>query len=94
MSMAREVEKLRAEHASGDARPWSAGNVILCHSFSFLLILLTNKRKDVSVVLVSTILILINCLMQLMCFIPCFLHKEMYIKHDASQLLLKKNLDE
>lgn len=32
--------------------------------------------------------------MQLMCFIPCFLHKEMYIKHDASQLLLKKNLDE
>lgn len=37
VSMAREVEKLRAEHASADARPWAAGNVILCQSFSFLL---------------------------------------------------------
>ena len=33
LSMAREVEKLRAEHANADARPWAAGNFISCKSF-------------------------------------------------------------
>lgn len=29
VSMAREVEKLRAEHASAEVKPWAAGNFIL-----------------------------------------------------------------
>lgn len=28
VSMAREVEKLRAEHANADVRPWASGKVI------------------------------------------------------------------
>lgn len=33
VSMAREVEKLRAELATVDARPWSAGMICCCFMF-------------------------------------------------------------
>lgn len=31
VSMAREVEKLRAELANADSRPWGAGMIFLSH---------------------------------------------------------------
>ena len=61
VSMAREVEKLRAEHPNADVRPWAAGNVVL---FSTILLYALPANKKEKGCLIS--LKLFKSLMQLM----------------------------
>lgn len=47
VSMVREVEKLHAERANADVRPWVAGNLALFISLYFLQSMLTSIWENV-----------------------------------------------